>query len=44
VIDVKLIDFAKVREVRDKEDTDPNKEWFRGLDNLLRAFIIAEKE
>ncbi|CAG5095127.1 Oidioi.mRNA.OKI2018_I69.XSR.g14045.t1.cds [Oikopleura dioica] len=37
--DVKLIDFAKVREFNPtKEDPLPNSEWFRGLDNLIRDF------
>lgn len=45
VIDVKLIDFAKVREVQtDKEGIESNTEWFRGFDNLLRIFVKIEKE
>jgi len=39
--DIKLIDFAKVREFNPtKEDPLPNSEWFRGLDNLIHAFSV----
>lgn len=40
--DIRLIDFAKVREFNaTKEDAEPNCEWFRGLDNLIREFTFV---
>jgi len=46
-VEVKLIDFAKVRPERileENQNSKANSEWFRGVDNILRLLLRLQTE